>query len=160
MNNNYFKSNSHISRHGFESLINLSASEMHRLEMAEHLSFCDECIEKYTSLLTQDVLIESNLRVKQSVMKKIHGKIYKALINKYTIYISAACIALMLWGSGILGDITQITSGINEYLAQNNTKQYQQRYNELQNDTEQRQPILQTAAQTFESTLFNIFKTQ
>ena len=31
--------------------------ELERLELSEHLSFCDACIERYTAMLSDDFLI-------------------------------------------------------------------------------------------------------
>ncbi len=153
MKNKCFEHNTHISNYGFNSLISGTASEMQRLEMAEHLSFCDECTDKYVEMLTNDKLMNTKVSVKKNVMQRIHGKIYKALINKYTIYASAACIAFMMWTSGILSYIPQFTNSVDEYLVKSYTQQYEQRY--TQNE---REPIMQNVGKTLSNAITSLFK--
>ena len=53
-----FLQNGHLSDEGLQALIDGTLDELQRLEAAEHLSFCDECLTRYTALLTGDVLEE------------------------------------------------------------------------------------------------------
>ncbi len=153
MTNKCFEHNTHISDYGFNSLICETASEIQRLEMAEHLSFCDECTDRYVNLLTDDKLIDVKNSVKKSIMQKIHGKIYKALINKYTIYVSAACIAFMVWTSGVLNYMPQFTNSIDEYFEQTYIRFYEQR-----NSQNEREFILQNTEKPLSDAITNLFK--
>ena len=45
--------------------------ELGRLEAAEHLSYCDECMDRYTALLTADVLEEPPRSARGAVLGTI-----------------------------------------------------------------------------------------
>ena len=55
-----FLQTGHLSDEGLQALIDGTLDEMQRLEAAEHLSFCDECLTRYTALLTGDVRQNAN----------------------------------------------------------------------------------------------------
>ena len=48
---NLFLDDGHLSDEGLRALLDGSLDEMQNLEAAEHLSFCDECLVRYTALL-------------------------------------------------------------------------------------------------------------
>ena len=41
---------------GFRAMMDGQLDELGRLEAAEHLSYCDQCMDRYTALLTADAL--------------------------------------------------------------------------------------------------------
>ena len=53
-----FDKDGHLTVQALKALVrNDPLEELTRLEMAEHLSFCDRCLQRYTELLTDDVLL-------------------------------------------------------------------------------------------------------
>lgn len=48
-----FYENGHLTPEGLNALVDGQLDEMARLEAAEHLSFCDECLVRYTALVEQ-----------------------------------------------------------------------------------------------------------
>ena len=44
---------------GLESLVEGSLGELERLEVSEHLAYCDLCVERYTALLAEETLLEA-----------------------------------------------------------------------------------------------------
>ena len=66
-----FLQTGHLSDEGLQALIDGTLDEMQRLEAAEHLSFCDECLTRYTALLTGDVLEEPEQDVTLPVMRRL-----------------------------------------------------------------------------------------
>ncbi|MGL4790109.1 MAG: hypothetical protein ACRCW1_01765 [Anaerotignaceae bacterium] len=96
-----FKENGHLTEYAFELLKNNEASQMDRLEISEHLSFCDECLMEYTDFLMCNELIEPSVSVKMSVMKGVHRKIRQIFVNRYSRTIVAASLASVFWTSGV-----------------------------------------------------------
>lgn len=45
-----------LSEEGLHALVGGQLDETQRLEAAEHLAYCDRCMDRYTALLTDDVL--------------------------------------------------------------------------------------------------------
>lgn len=45
-----------LNEEGLQALVGGQLDETQRLEAAEHLAYCDRCMDRYTALLTDDVL--------------------------------------------------------------------------------------------------------
>lgn len=96
-----FLQNGHLSDEGLNALIARTLDEMQRLEAAEHLSFCDECLTRYTALLTGEVLEEPEQDVTLPVMRRLRRKAMKATWNRYAAAAAAVVITAGLWYSGV-----------------------------------------------------------
>lgn len=99
--NDIFNDDGHISDFGFYRLQKNELNEIQSLEIAEHLSFCDKCIEKYTSILSDSNLLEPPETFTISTLKKIKKKITQFICNKYFSVAIAAGFAIFLWISGV-----------------------------------------------------------
>ena len=51
-----FREDGCLTDEGLQALRDGQLDELGRLEAAEHLSYCDKCMDRYTALLTADVL--------------------------------------------------------------------------------------------------------
>ena len=51
-----FHENGCLTDEGLQALVNGELDELGRLEAAEHLSYCNRCLDRYTALLTGDVI--------------------------------------------------------------------------------------------------------
>lgn len=96
----YFNEDGHLTKEALNELIFGEPDEMIRLEIAEHLSFCDECVEHYTMLLTGPALISPNESMAPSIMRRVRMKARRIFLNKYATFAAAACFALVLWTTG------------------------------------------------------------
>lgn len=76
---------------GFRAMMDGQLDELGRLEAAEHLSYCDQCMDRYTALLTADAL--------ETPPKSMQGAVMGAVL------------ALTLWRSGALQQIIQYGAG-------------------------------------------------
>lgn len=74
--------------------------EITRLEISEHLSFCDSCVLRYTELLSEETLSEPQTSVVPTVMERIKRRAQLIFFNRYVAAGLAACFALILWGTG------------------------------------------------------------
>ncbi len=66
-----FNQNGHITAEGFFLLVTEKADEMQRLELSEHLSFCDRCLEQYLVEMEKITLLEIEESVAKRVIKKV-----------------------------------------------------------------------------------------
>ena len=98
-----FLQTGHLSDEGLQALIDGTLDEMQRLEAAEHLSFCDECLTRYTALLTGDVLEEPEQDVTLPVMRRLRRRAVKNVWNRYAAAAAAVVITAGLWYSGVVG---------------------------------------------------------
>lgn len=99
----YFNQDGHLTKDALQELIHGEPDELHRLEIAEHLSFCDECIDHYTGMLTEPVLVSPLEAVAPGVMKKKKEKKRRELMRQYATMAVAACFTMVLWTTGMFG---------------------------------------------------------
>lgn len=96
-----FLQSGHLSDEGLQALVDGTLDEMQRLEAAEHLSFCDECLARYTGLLTGDVLEQPEQDVTLPVMRRLRRRAAKSVWNRYAAAAAAVVITAGLWYSGV-----------------------------------------------------------
>ena len=103
-----FRPDGHLTDEGLEALIGGELDELGRLEAAEHLSFCDACLVRYTALLEGDVLQEPPTDQTLPVMRRLRRRAAQALMSRYTAAAAAVLITGTLWYSGIFADIAGV----------------------------------------------------
>lgn len=90
---------------GLKAVVDGQLDELGRLEAAEHLSYCDCCMDRYTSLLTEEVLETPPRQVKNTVMTTIWVRIMQNTYGRIAVAGVAAVLALTMWRSGALEQI-------------------------------------------------------
>ena len=74
--------------------------ELARLEMAEHLAYCDQCLHRYTALLAEAPLLTPAHSCRESLWRRIRARAARLFLNRYAAAAAAVTLALtMLWGS-------------------------------------------------------------
>ncbi len=96
-----FCEDGHLSDAGLHALLNGRLDELGRLEAAEHLGFCTLCLERYTGLLTADVLAEPQTDLAPTVAWRLRKKGMRINLRRYAAVAAAAAVALALWGGGV-----------------------------------------------------------
>lgn len=96
-----FTADGHLTDEGIKAVANGTLDELQRLEAAEHLSFCDRCLERYTAMLTDDSLLQPARPLVPPVLSRIRKRAVQLFFNKYTTVAAAAVLALTLWGTGV-----------------------------------------------------------
>lgn len=96
-----FLDNGHLTDEGLRALVDGSLDEMQRLEAAEHLSFCDECLVRYTELLTEPVCQDPPQDLTLPVMRSLRQRAFRSAAGRYATAAAAVLLSLCLWGSGI-----------------------------------------------------------
>lgn len=95
-----FREDGHLSDAGFAALLAGSLNELGRLEVAEHLEFCDVCMLRYTECLTDDSLLQPEKPLAQEVLPRVRRKKLRISFGRYATVAAAACMAVVLWGVG------------------------------------------------------------
>lgn len=96
---------------GFRAMMDGQLDELGRLEAAEHLSYCDQCMDRYTALLTADALETPPRSVQGAVMGTIWARLMQNTYGRAAVAGVAAVLALTLWRSGALQQIIQYGAG-------------------------------------------------
>ena len=99
-----FDQNGCLTEEGLHAVIGGQLDELGRLEAAEHLSYCDKCMDRYTALLTADVLEEPPRSARGAVMGTIWVRLMQNTWGRAAVAAVAAALALALWRSGPAAD--------------------------------------------------------
>lgn len=95
-----FREDGHLTDAGLRAVVDGTLDEMSRLEAAEHLGFCDECLVRYTALLTDEVLIAPETPVKEGVSARIRKRSRRILWSKYGTVAAALALAVVMFSIG------------------------------------------------------------
>ena len=77
--------------------------ELARLEMAEHLAYCDQCLHRYTDLLTKTPLLTPAHSCRESLWRRVRARTLRLLTSRYATAAAAVALALtVLWGSAAI----------------------------------------------------------
>ena len=79
-----------------------------RLEVSEHLAYCDLCVERYTALLAEETLLEAPELMRQGVLAAVRKRAVKVFVNRYFHMAVAASLTLVLWSTGVFSTIRDI----------------------------------------------------
>jgi len=96
-----FNQEGHINKEGFKLLLNNKVDELQRLELSEHLSFCDRCLEEYMDCLQDIQLLAPQTSLAQEIFKKARYKAMKLFHSRFSMVAAAACLAMVFWTTGI-----------------------------------------------------------
>ena len=86
---------------GLQALADGQLDELSRLETAEHLAFCDACLDRYTALLAGPMIVQPPQDLQKPVWQRIRSQMFRVLTNRYATAAAAVAIAFCLWGSGL-----------------------------------------------------------
>lgn len=79
--------------------------QLERLEIAEHLAFCDDCLLRYTLALEEGALLVPERSCQRSLRTRIRGRSLRLTAGRYATAAAAVTLALtMLWG-GVPGEL-------------------------------------------------------
>lgn len=90
-----------LTDHALDGLMAGSLGELERLEVSEHLSYCDRCLDRYTARLVPEVLLEPSELMKPSILSALRKRAAKTFVSRYFHMAVAASLTLVLWGSGV-----------------------------------------------------------
>ena len=111
-----FRDDGCLSDEGLHAVVAGQLDELGRLEAAEHLSCCDKCMDRYTVLLTADVLEEPPRPARGAVMSTIWVRLMQNTWGRTAVAAVAAVLALTMWRSGTLDQILNSRSQLRSWL--------------------------------------------
>ena len=103
-----FDENGCLTDEGLQALTGGRLEETERLEAAEHLAYCDRCMDRYTALLTEDALEAPPRPVRGTVMAAIWVRLMQNTWGRAAVAGVAAVLALTMWRSGALGHLADL----------------------------------------------------
>ena len=105
-----------LSEEGLQALVGGQLDETQRLEAAEHLAYCDRCMDRYTALLTDDVLEQPPRSARGAVMGTIWIRLMQNTWGRAAVATVAAVLALTMWRTGALTFVTDHSSDLQALL--------------------------------------------
>ena len=99
-----FDPSGHLTDRALLALVrNEELDELARLELAEHLAYCDRCLQRYTALLADAPLLVPAHSCRESLWRRIRVRPLRLLTSRYATAAAAVALALtVVWGSGRL----------------------------------------------------------
>lgn len=97
-----FREDGHLSGEALEALARNEDrfSELERLEIAEHLAFCDDCLQRYTQALEDGSLLVPERSCQKALWARIRVRALRLVTSRYATAAAAVALALtVLWGS-------------------------------------------------------------
>lgn len=96
-----FRADGHLTDEALAALIRDDGAlgQLERLELAEHLSFCDLCLQRYTDLLTGTELLTPERSCQRTLWVRVRRRAVQLVTSRYATAAAAVALALtVLWG--------------------------------------------------------------
>lgn len=96
-----FREDGHLSDGALEALAGNEDrfDELERLEIAEHLAFCDYCLQRYTLALEDGALLAPERSCQKALWSRIRSRAVGLVTGRYATAAAAVTLALtVLWG--------------------------------------------------------------
>ena len=96
-----FHKDGHLTDDALRALIcGEELSPLERLEISEHLAFCDVCLQRYTNALSDTALLVPEHSCQEGLWHRIRARTIRLLTSRYATAAAAVLLALtVLWGS-------------------------------------------------------------
>ena len=96
-----FRHDGHLTDEALAALVTgMPLDETARLETAEHLAYCDLCLQRYTDALAGTPLLTPERSCQENLWRPIRARAARLFLNRYAAAAAAVALALtMLWGS-------------------------------------------------------------
>lgn len=111
-NEKLFDAEGHLTEDGLYALKDGTLDDLGALEAAEHLSFCDYCLLRYTALIdAAPACLQEPMRdLIPQVQNLMRLRRFRIMINRYVSAAAAVVLAFMLWGFASLGNNQQMAN--------------------------------------------------
>lgn len=129
-----FREDGHLSGGALEALARNEDrfDELERLEIAEHLAFCDYCLQRYTLALEDGALLVPERSCQKALWSRIRSRAIRLVTSRYATAAAAVALALtVLWGGerveftrptlsddrpSVSRQLTELTGGVSDTL--------------------------------------------
>lgn len=97
-----FRNDTHLTDEALAALAaGAELGETARLEMAEHLAFCDLCLQRYTDAMADTPLLTPAHSCQDTLWRRVRVRAVRVLTSRYATAAAAVVLALtVVWGSG------------------------------------------------------------
>lgn len=97
-----FRHDGHLTDEALAALVNgTPLDETARLELAEHLAYCDLCLQRYTGAMAGAPLLVPERSCQESLWRRIRARTVQMFTSRYAAAVAGVVLALTLvWGSG------------------------------------------------------------
>lgn len=104
-NEKLFDAEGHLTDDGLYALKNGTLDDLGALEAAEHLSFCDYCLLRYTELIdAAPACLQEPMRdLIPQVQNLMRLRRFRIMTNRYVSAAAAVVLAFVLWGFASMG---------------------------------------------------------
>ena len=111
-NEQLFDTEGHLTKEGLYALKDGTLDDLGALEAAEHLSFCDYCLLRYTALIdAAPACLQEPMRdLIPQVQNLMRLRRFRIMTNRYVSAAAAVVLAFMLWGFASLGHNQQMAN--------------------------------------------------
>ena len=94
-----FTNSGHLAEEALQALVlDQDLTELERLEIAEHLAYCDRCLQRYTVLLTDVPPRSPEVSCQPALWRRIRQRTIHVFTSRYAAAAAAVALALtMLW---------------------------------------------------------------
>lgn len=103
-----------LTEEALDALILGRLTEEERFDCAEHLSFCDECLDRYAERLEKVPLSEAGELFAMQILGEIRRREAKNAAGRYTAAAAAFVMASGMWSFGVFDTILDTTRGLSE----------------------------------------------
>ena len=97
-----FRHDGHLTDGALAALVSgAPLDETVRLEIAEHLAYCDLCLQRYTDALAGAPLLTPERSCQESLWRRVRVRTVQVFTSRYAAAVAGVALALTLvWGSG------------------------------------------------------------
>jgi hypothetical protein len=108
-----FDRNGHLTDRALAALVSgEDLPELTRLEMAEHLAYCDFCLQRYTDALIPETLLPPPQSCKTTLLRQIRAKTIRLVTSRYATAAAAVVLALTLLWSDVSIPIKTVSAPV------------------------------------------------
>ena len=95
-----FDRKGHLTEDALAALIDGALPELSRLEAAEHLAYCNSCLQRYTNLLSGMELLVPEHSCRESLWRRIRQRTLCLLTSRYATAVAGVALMItLLWGT-------------------------------------------------------------
>ncbi|WP_312280480.1 hypothetical protein [Oscillibacter sp.] len=112
---NTFDSGGHLTDDTLQAFLSAGPlTELDRLEIAEHLDFCDACLLRSVERLPRGALLTPVHSCRNTLWPRIHRRNTRALAGRFATAAAAIAIAASLWSFNVFGGLVTGSAALSD----------------------------------------------